>query len=61
VFPEVHDELLGFADIQCKAVVLAPSHQLGYLVSVLRFIVVAYQANSSGVCELGDPVAAMYG
>jgi len=40
----VHDELLGLADIQCKAVVLAASCQL----YSLRFV------------ELDGPVAAVY-
>lgn len=35
VHPEAHDNLLGLADIQCKAVALAPLSQLGYLISVL--------------------------
>lgn len=60
--PEVYNEILGLANIQCKAVVLALSHQLGYLISVLCFVRVAYQAVNSGVVyELDDPVAAMYG
>jgi len=58
VVPEVHNELLGLAHIQYKTVVVAPSRQLGYLVSVLSFIAVAYQADNCGViCKLDDPVA----
>jgi len=52
VVPEVHDELLGVADVQRNVVVLAPSCQLGHLVSVLRFVVIAYQADNCGVCCL---------
>lgn len=55
--PEVHDELLSLAGIQCEAVVLAPTCQLDYLISVLRLIVIVYQSDDSGVvCKLDNPV-----
>jgi len=59
-FPEVHDELLGLADI--PIFVFAPSRQLGYLVFVFRSVVIAHQVDNCGViCKLDDPVAAVYG
>lgn len=61
VVPEVHDELIDLADIQCKAVFLAPSREQGQLISVLHFVVIAYQTNNCGVVCLYDSVAAMYG
>jgi len=46
VVPEVHDELLGLADIQYK---------VGVLIQALCFVVIAYQATNCGViCKL-DP------
>jgi len=39
VVPEDHDELLGLADIECKAVVLPSLRQLGYLVAVLVVLI----------------------
>jgi len=53
VVPEIHDELLGLADIECKAVVLAPLCQLGYLISVLCFLVSDPSSTASCSPEAG--------
>jgi len=65
VVPEVHDELLGLADIQNKRLLFL-HHCVSwatsslYLLSVL--VVVAYQADNCGViCKFDDLVATMYG
>lgn len=60
VVSEVHNDFLGLTAIQCKVVVLTPSCQLGYLISVLNFIVVSYETDNccslqtwwSGCCSL---------
>ncbi len=49
--PVVHDQLLCFADVEMKAVVLAPRCQDSDLLSVGHLIVASDQANDIRSCR----------
>ena len=62
VSPEVNDDLLSLAGVKCKAVILAPTCQLDYLIPVLHLVVTVYQSDNCGVVgELNNPVVVVDG
>ena len=55
LFPEVHDHLHCFVDVECEFIFLTPHTEGPHLLPVGRLIVVGNQAyHCSGVCKLDD-------
>lgn len=56
IFPEVHDELLGFGGVECQVVVHRTCSQQIHLLPVGQLIAVLVEANHGGVVRKLDDV-----
>nr|AAM55226.1 CA protein [Schistosoma japonicum] len=62
LFPEVHNHLLCFVDVECEVIFLTPHSEGPHLLPVGRLVVVGNQAyHCSVVCKLNDSVGGVHG
>ena len=61
-FPEVHDHLLCFVDVECEVIFLTPHSKSPHFLPLGRLVVVGNQAyHCSVVCKLDDLVGGVHG